>query len=61
MFRLLAGLWQDDEGASVVEYGILAAALVLPIIAFMVLVSTSAGNVMSSTGSTLTANAEMGN
>lgn len=61
MLGLLARLWHDDAGASMVEYGVLAAALVLPIIAFMVLVSTSAGNVMSSTGSTLTANAEAGN
>lgn len=61
MLGALARLLADEQGASMVEYGILAAALVIPIVGFMVLVSTSAGNVMSSTGSALTLNAEMGN
>lgn len=61
MLGALARLWDDEQGASMVEYGILAAALVIPIIGFMVLVSTSAGHVMSSTGSALTLNAELGN
>lgn len=61
MSDMLARLCADEEAASLVEYGILAAALAVPILAFMALISTASGNVMTSTGNALTNLSETGN
>jgi Flp pilus assembly pilin Flp len=61
MLRDLVRLCADEEAASLVEYGILAGALAVPILAFMALISTASGNVMTSTGNALTNLSETGN
>lgn len=61
MSDMLARLFEDENAASLVEYGILAGALAVPILAFMALISTASGNVMTSTGNALTTLSETGN
>jgi Flp pilus assembly pilin Flp len=58
---MLASLWYDEEGASMTEYAILAAALVIPILVFMTLISDSAANTLNTNGSALTSISEAGN
>lgn len=47
--RALCALLRDDAGASLAEYGIIAAALALPMIAIAAVIVTTAGNQLSST------------
>lgn len=47
--RELIALLRDDTGASLVEYGIIAAALAVPMIAIAAVIVTTAGNQLTST------------
>ena len=47
--RFLVALLRDDTGASLAEYGIIAAGLALPMIAIAALIVTTAGNQLTST------------
>lgn len=40
----LKALWVDESGVSMVEYGIIAAGLALPMIAIGAIIATNAGN-----------------
>ncbi len=53
--RIVTALFCDESGASMAEYAIVTAALVLPLIAIFVAIETSAGSVLTTTGSNLTA------
>ena len=61
MLRALARLSCDEQAATLVEYGILAGLLAVPILAFMAVISTTAGNVMTGTGNALATLSEQGN
>lgn len=43
-YELLAEMWQDDEGASAIEYGLLAALIAIAIIAGATAVGVNLGN-----------------
>jgi Flp pilus assembly pilin Flp len=49
--RDFIALLRDDAGASLAEYGIIAAALALPMIAIAAVIVTTAGNQLASTTS----------
>lgn len=53
--RIARLLLRDESGASMVEYAIVASALVLPLIAIFIAIETNAGSVLSTTGTNLTA------
>lgn len=61
MLRAFARLSCDEQASSLVEYGILAGLLAVPILAFMAIIATTAGNVMTGTGNALTTLSEQGN
>ena len=53
MIDALARLWHDERGASMTEYGILAAGLVVPILIYLTLISTTCGTTLNTTGTSL--------
>ena len=53
--RVAQLMLRDESGASMVEYAIVAAALVLPLVAIFAALETNAGNILTTTGTNLTA------
>ncbi len=51
--RFFKGLWKHDEGATAIEYGLIAALLAVVIIAAITLVGTDLSNMFNQVGNNI--------
>jgi Flp pilus assembly pilin Flp len=53
MYKLIAGLWSDDQGQDIAEYAVMLAVILVLVVGTIRLVGSNANNVFSSAASSI--------